>query len=40
MSFNPRAHAGRDDTIIRNNIGYNGFNPRAHAGRDIVQGAP
>ncbi len=34
LSFNPRAHAGRD-ARTRTRLGYVGrFNPRAHAGRD------
>ena len=32
--FNPRARAGRDDTMIVALIGFVGFNPRARAGRD------
>ena len=34
MSFNPRAHAGRDPNERTTNDKTDGFNPRAHAGRD------
>ena len=34
LSFNPRAHAGRDRPSPRPLLGYISFNPRAHAGRD------
>ena len=36
LSFNPRAHAGRDS--IRQHTIFTGrcFNPRAHAGRDVA----
>ena len=35
LSFNPRAHAGRDRYDRDFTAGIIGFNPRAHAGRDI-----
>ncbi len=37
--FNPRAHAGRDDTAITSGWFFGCFNPRAHAGRDRRAGA-
>ena len=33
-SFNPRAHAGRDQGVSPQGTRRRGFNPRAHAGRD------
>ena len=37
MSFNPRAHAGRDLGIILIGQTELSFNPRAHAGRDTYE---
>ena len=34
VSFNPRAHVGRDPNMLLFNILTCGFNPRAHVGRD------
>ncbi len=36
--FNPRAHAGRDGSVIGGWCGFRSFNPRAHAGRDLSCG--
>ena len=35
MSFNSRAHEGRDSTRFRNFAAPSGFNSRAHEGRDL-----
>ncbi len=35
LSFNPRAHAGRDDNLGDGLSDRVSFNPRAHAGRDL-----
>ena len=35
MSFNPRAHEGRDLTFVEKYGSIKGFNPRAHEGRDV-----
>ncbi len=37
ISFNPRAHAGRDFTPTCEYTQKESFNPRAHAGRDDSQ---
>jgi len=39
MSFNPRAHAGRDIVSWRFISFCSCFNPRAHAGRDLYAGS-
>ena len=39
-SFNPRAHAGRDNQALNTPQCFSGFNPRAHAGRDATTTTP
>ena len=36
--FNPRAHAGRDNSTNSKTLRMSSFNPRAHAGRDVKRG--
>ena len=36
-SFNPRAHAGRDEIDVLDSQWDECFNPRAHAGRDAAR---
>ena len=36
MSFNPRAHTGRDSCSVEQRTEWTCFNPRAHTGRDPI----